>query len=69
MTDEDSIEAEIQRILGQPVEEQLDVMLCMITAMTPDRRERVLAWIRDNQRSDTAHAVLTTDPSTNPTRP
>ena len=62
MTDEDPIEAEIQRILGRPVEEQLDVMLCMITAMTPDRRERVLAWIRDNQRSDTAPRSLDDGP-------
>ena len=49
MTNDDKIEAEVQRIFALPHAQQVAANVRMIKTLPRDRRERVIAYIRDKR--------------------
>jgi hypothetical protein len=58
MTTDEKIQADVARILSLPDDEQLAEIVAMIDALPPERRRRVLAYLRDNNSGVTPRARL-----------
>ena len=58
MTDDEKIEAEVRRIMALPDHEQVDATVSMIRSLPPDRRDQIVAYMRESTRGVTQRARM-----------